>query len=62
MDQIQQRNAALDQASEPELTDTEIVALYTTGLISRAEADVFQILAAFHDGNDDDESLHCCLI
>lgn len=39
----------LDGACEAELTDTQVITLYEGGLISRAEADVFDILANFND-------------
>jgi hypothetical protein len=39
-----------DGPSEAELTDPQVTDMYTNGLISRAEADVFNIIADFNDG------------
>ncbi len=47
----------LDGPSEVELTDPEVLELFTNGLISRAEADVFDLIADFNDG---DEQGTCC--
>ena len=52
----------LDEPSSPELVDTDILTLYTNGLISRAEADVFQIIAAFNDNIDDEGQPQHCLV
>ncbi len=47
----------LDGPSQAEFTDPEVRDLFTNGLISRAEADVFDLIADFNDG---DEQGACC--
>lgn len=42
----------LDGPSEATLTDPEVQDLYENGFISRAEADVFTIIADFNDGEE----------
>jgi len=53
MENTQQTNnqqTPMDGPSEAELTDAQIADLYTNGLISRAEADIFDIIANFDEG------------
>ncbi len=52
MDNTQQTNNQqpnMDGPSEAELNDPQVTTLYTNGLISRAEADVYDIIADFND-------------
>lgn len=43
----------MDGPSEAEFTDAQVAELYNNGLISRAEADVFNVIANFNEGQGD---------
>ena len=40
-----------DGPSEARLNDAQVLDLYNNGLISRAEADIYDIIADFNDGS-----------
>ncbi|MBA2397052.1 MAG: hypothetical protein H0V70_30390 [Ktedonobacteraceae bacterium] len=44
------QQSTMDGPCEAEFTDAEVSTLHTNGLISRAEADVYNIIADFNDG------------
>ncbi len=48
-----QNQINLDGPSAPIYHDAQVNDLYTNGLISRVEADVFDLIAEFNDGSSD---------
>lgn len=46
---------AMDEPTNAQITDSAVQALYTSGLVSRLEADILDAVAGFDNDDDDDD-------